>query len=264
MKGRNYKVTALLLSAFLLCFPTFGCAEKGEDVGVELPKLVIGGATHEPYFFKDGNGVYTGIDVEVATIACQRIGYEPVFKEIEWICKDELLQEGEIDCIWKCFSMNGRENDYRWAGPYAGDKEVVAVLKNSDIRTLQDLEGKSVAVQMTSNAENVFLSGAYPHIPKLKNVFCLHDINESISALRREYVDACAGHEAVLIDILEELSIDYRILEEPILYTEMGVAFDLANTHSAYAALHNALKEMKNDGSIRSIFDAYGTAVRGV
>ena len=41
-----------------------------------------------------------------------------------------------------CFSMEGRLDDYRWAGPYIASRQVVAVNENSDIYKLSDLEGK--------------------------------------------------------------------------------------------------------------------------
>ena len=44
----------------------------------------------------------------------------------------QLVESGAIDCIWGCFSMSGRENDYQWAGPYAISRQVIAVDAGSD------------------------------------------------------------------------------------------------------------------------------------
>ena len=38
--------------------------------------------------------------------------------------------------------MTGREKEYYWAGPYMRSHQVVAVNKDSDIYSLQDLKGK--------------------------------------------------------------------------------------------------------------------------
>lgn len=43
------------------------------------------------------------------------------------------MDNGEIDCIWGCFSMDGREQDYQWAGPYMVSRQVIAVNAKSDI-----------------------------------------------------------------------------------------------------------------------------------
>ena len=47
-----------------------------------------------------------------------------------------------------CFSMEGRLDEYRWAGPYIASRQVVAVNESSDIYKLSDLEGKNLAVQI--------------------------------------------------------------------------------------------------------------------
>lgn len=66
------------------------------------------------------------------------------------------MENGTIDCIWGSFSMDGREEEYQWAGPYLYSRQVVAVHSDSDIRTLQDLAGKVVAVQSTTKPEELF------------------------------------------------------------------------------------------------------------
>lgn len=38
-----------------------------------------------------------------------------------------MMENGTVDCIWGSFLMNGREDDYTWAGPYLNSRQVVAV-----------------------------------------------------------------------------------------------------------------------------------------
>ena len=71
------------------------------------------------------------------------MGYQVAVVQINWEEKKELVESGEIDCIMGCFSMEGRLDDYRWAGPYIASRQVVAVNENSDIYKLSDLEGKT-------------------------------------------------------------------------------------------------------------------------
>ena len=54
--------------------------------------------------------------------------------------------------------MDGRENEYRWAGPYMISRQVVAVNMESDIYSLEDLEGKTIAVQTTTRLRRYFLA----------------------------------------------------------------------------------------------------------
>ena len=50
--------------------------------------------------------------------------------------------------------MNGREDKYQWVGSYLYIRQMVAVRKESEINTIQDLEGKRIAVQATTKAED--------------------------------------------------------------------------------------------------------------
>ena len=66
--------------------------------------------------------------------------------------RNKLLREGTIDCIWCCFTMDGREEEYQLAGPYLYTRRVFVVKKDSDIRELSDLVGKTIALQVGSIA----------------------------------------------------------------------------------------------------------------
>lgn len=250
------RLIACVVSLLSLAVFSFGCY-TGEDKK-DLPELVIGGASHDPYFYTDANGRIAGVDVDIATEACRRMGYKPVFKTINWIEKNDLLNAGEIDCLWACYSMNGRESVYRWVGPYACDREVVAVAKNSNINSLAELENKTVVVQRTSKAEDVLLSRSNEKIPQLREIFTVANMGDAVSALRREKVDACTGHEAVLIKMLEEYAVEYRILDEELLISRMGVAFAPDYDGAAFDKLSAAIREMIADGSIKAAFDAHG------
>ena len=52
--------------------------------------------------------------------------------------------------------MDGRENDYQWAGPYLVSRQVIAVSEQSSIERMSDLAGKTIAVQSTGKPEAIF------------------------------------------------------------------------------------------------------------
>ena len=126
-----------------------------------LPQLIVGSDTYPPYIYLNNDGIPAGIDVEIATEAFRRMGYAARFEPIDWEQKTNLVESGTIDCIWGCFSMDGREEVYRWAGPYMVSRQVAAVNADSSIRTLGDLAGKTIAVQSTGKPEEIFLSGSH-------------------------------------------------------------------------------------------------------
>lgn len=114
MSGTKRLLAVLLaLCGALLC----GCGQR-ETETEELPVLVIGSDNYEPYFYLDEDGAFAGIDVEIAKAACERLGWTLDSRQISWQEKDQLLADGEVDCLWGSFSMTGREDCYNWAGPY--------------------------------------------------------------------------------------------------------------------------------------------------
>ena len=125
----------------------------GQENDTGLAQIVVGSDTYPPYTYLSNDGVPTGIDVKIATEAFRRMGYAARFETIDWEQKTNLVESGAIDCIWGCFSMEGRQDLYRWAGPYMVSRQVVAVGAGSSIQTLGDLAGKTIMVQSTTKPE---------------------------------------------------------------------------------------------------------------
>lgn len=148
----------LMALAMLFMAGLCACSAQPHSAAETAPQtIVVGIDVFDPYSYLDRNGQFAGIDVELATEAFSRLGYTPEFRTISWPDKDNLLSDGTIDCIWSCFSMNGRETKYQWAGPYMYSRQVVAVRADSDIQSLSDLAGKRIGVQATTKAESLFL-----------------------------------------------------------------------------------------------------------
>ena len=222
-----------------------------------LPQLIVGSDTYPPYIYLNNDGVPAGIDVEIATEAFRRMGYAAQFEPIDWEQKTDLVESGTIDCIWGCFSMDGREEVYRWAGPYMVSRQVVAVDAHSSIRSLSDLAGKTVAVQSTGKPEEIFLSGSDPRIPQTVEVISTKDRSVQYAMLACGYVDAIAAHEMAILQYMKDNDVEFRILEEPLLVTGLGVAFAKNDTRGLDSQLTDTLAQMRADGTLERIVGRY-------
>ena len=178
-------------------------ASKGPDATQvkdgDLKTLNVGSDLYPPFVYTDEYGDIVGLDVEILTEALARIGYKPKYQLIDWEKKKELLASGELDCVMGSFSMTGRENEYRWAGPYLASRQVVAVDPQSDIYTLADLEDKIVAVQSTTKPEGILLNRTNENVPQIKELYCFSDRSCLNPALVEGLVDAIAAHESLLL-----------------------------------------------------------------
>ena len=223
----------------------------------DLPQILIGSDTYPPYIYLNNDGTPAGIDVEIATEAFRRMGYAARFEVIDWEQKTALVESGAIDCIWGCFSMQGRETLYRWAGPYMVSRQVVAVNADSSIQSLSDLAGKTVMVQSTSKPESIFLSGSDPRIPQTVEVFSIEDRNVQYAMLACGYVDAIAAHETAILQYMKDNYAVFRILEEPLLVTGLGVAFAKNDSRGLDHQLNDTFAQMREDGTLERIVGKY-------
>ena len=222
-----------------------------------LPQIIVGSDTYPPYIYLNNDGIPAGIDVEIATEAFRRMGYAARFEPIDWEQKTALVESGTIDCIWGCFSMQGRETLYQWAEPYMVSRQVVAVNADSSIQSLSDLAGRTVAVQTTGKPEELFLSGSDPRIPQAVEVFSTEDRSVQYAMLACGYVDAIAAHETAILQYMQDNNAAFRILEEPLLVTGLGVAFAKNDSRGLDHQLNDTFAQMREDGTLERIVGKY-------
>lgn len=237
-----------------------GCGNKksaSQEKKKEVPQIVVGSDNYPPFNYTSEEGTPTGIDVDFATEAFARMGYEAKFELIDWENKKTLVDNGDIDCIWGSFSIDGREREYKWAGPYMMSSQVVAVEKDSGIYTLQDLKDKNIAVQATTKPEEIFLNHKDRRIPEIRNLFSMQDRELIYPALSKGYVDAIAAHETAIREYMKDYDIEYRILEDPLLTVGLGVAFSVKDDRGLDKELTETLKEMRTDGTAKKIISKY-------
>ena len=247
-------VAAVALAAFS------GCGDQDRSAETEtadLPQIVVGSDDYPPYNFEDVNGRPTGIDVELAREAFGRMGYEAVFTYINWEEKKELVEYGDIDCIWGSFTIDGREEEYNWAGPYMISRQVVAVNEDSDIYSPSDLKGKKIAVQSTTKPETIFTAHKDSRIPQVQEVFSLQNRELIYPFLSKGYVDAVAAHETAILQYMKDYELEYRILEEPLLTVGLGVAFSKNDDRGINKKLTETFSEMRKDGTMAKILGKY-------
>lgn len=222
-----------------------------------LKTLNVGSDLYPPFVYNDEYGNIVGLDVEILTEALARIGYKPKYQLIDWEKKKELLANGELDCVMGSFSMTGRENEYRWAGPYLASRQVVAVDPESDIYTLADLKDKVVAVQSTTMPEGILLNSTNENVPQIKELYSFSDRSYLNPALVEGLVDAIAAHESSLLTYEKDCGVTYRILDEPLLEVGLGTAFDINDTRGIDVKLTHAYQEMLADGTMERLVSKY-------
>ena len=195
------KVLAVLLSILMLS----ACSAKSNTSDVELNSLeavkqrgkiiVAMEGTWQPFTYHDENNNLVGFDVEVAKYIADYLGVEVEYVEGEW---DGLLmgvESGRYDMLVNgCDVTDERKQTYDFSDAYAYDKVVVMVKEdNDDIKTMEDLKGKTTANTISSTyAQIAERYGA--------TVNGVDDLIQTIELLKNGRVDATINAEVVYLD----------------------------------------------------------------
>ena len=251
-------VATLALSGALLA----GCSGSGDKTGGDSANgketLTVGfDQSYPPYGFVGDDGKYTGFDLDLAQAVCDKNGWELKLSAIDWDAKDALLAQGNINCIWNGFTMEGREDDYTFSEPYMLNEQVIVVKSDSGIADSAALAGKTVMTQVDSAALDVLEGDA----ADLAATFAggapqtISDYNNAFMQLESGMVDAVAC----------DLSIaNYQMSAKPDTYTiidtlsseHYAVGFKQGDEDLA-ATVTATLKAMYEDGTVQELCDKY-------
>lgn len=226
--------------------------EKKSGVETTTGKLTVGfDQEFPPMGFVGDNGEYTGFDLALAEEVANRLGLEFVPQPINWDAKDMELQSGNIDCIWNGFTIQGREDDYTWVGPYMANNQVFVVTGDSDIASMKDLSGKAVEVQKDSSGLNAINDDA-ELLASFGSLTEVADYNTALMDLEAGACDAVCMDSIVAGYQIKSSGKNMKILDDTLAAEEYGIGFKKGDDALA-GAVKDTLLEMASDGTVEKI-----------
>ena len=114
--------------------------------------IVCTEGTYFPNSYHNENDELVGFDVEVAALIAKHLGVEVRYLETEWASIFTALDSGKIDIIVnECGYNEERAQKYDFSNPYTYVPSAILTRNdNTDINSLEDLEGKVAANEATS------------------------------------------------------------------------------------------------------------------
>lgn len=130
------RIIVMLLSAAMLLTAAAvmsGCSEKGE-------KLVMAtNAAFPPYEFKEDDGSYAGIDVEIAGLIAEKLGMELQIEDVEFGSIVGGVESGKYDMGMAGLTVTDeRKESVNFTESYATGIQVVIVPENSEYTSFED------------------------------------------------------------------------------------------------------------------------------
>ncbi len=249
----NWFKTAAAAAALttLVAAPAFAGENLDQIKSAGVIKIGTEG-TYAPFTFHDKSGKLVGFDVEIGEAVAAKLGVKAEFIEGKWDGLIAGLDANRYDTVINQVGITeARKQKYDFSEPYIASKAVLIVKEgNEDIKSFDDLKGKTSAQSLSSNfgkiaeaagAELVGTDGFDQSIQLVLTGRADATINDSLSFLDFKKQQPQAPVKVVA----EKPDADYSGI-----IVRKGDA-DLV------AAINKALADIKADGTYKTISDKY-------
>ncbi|MFF2286375.1 transporter substrate-binding domain-containing protein [Peribacillus butanolivorans] len=158
------KQLALLLTSILLVgiLAACGTSEKEDTntAGNEDKKVLVMGtsADYPPFEYVETSksDEIKGFDIDIAKAIGKKLGYEVKVKDIDFNSLVPALENKSIDFVISGMTPTAkREQSVDFSDIYYTAKNMIVTTKDSKIKTVEDLKGKTVGVQLASIQETL-------------------------------------------------------------------------------------------------------------
>ncbi|HEX5526079.1 MAG TPA: basic amino acid ABC transporter substrate-binding protein [Solirubrobacterales bacterium] len=255
-KNRLTALFAVFLVA-LTALVVAGCGSGGSSTSEEASgggggeKLTVGSDIPYPPFEQGKPGNYTGFDIELMEAIGEKIGRTPEFQDtsFETIFRD--VQQGKFDAVISAATITEeREKAVDFSNPYYLSEQAVLVKEGSPIKSLEELEGKTVGVQQGTTGQELAkeeIGGAeirpFPEGP------------DAVNALKSGVVEGVVIDAPVAENAVEK-SGGLEIAEKIATEEDYGIAVAQGETE-LLEEINKGLEEVEKDGTYTKIFEKW-------
>jgi polar amino acid transport system substrate-binding protein len=236
---------AIVLGAAAVVLGAAGCAKDDTTTTTESGAELISEGTlticthlpYEPFEFTDG-GEVVGFDPDVLKIAADAEGWDTEVVDISWetIVSGEALNTGECDVATGAMTINDeREAVMDFSDPYFEATQALLTKTGSGISSLEDLAGKTVAVQDGTTGADYVRENA----PKDTEIISFEDATLMQQAVKTGKADAGVNDNGLL---------NYFVSQNP----DVEVTYEF-KTNESYGF---SVKKDSNDDLLKVINDA--------
>ena len=244
------KLFVIVLAALMLLSCLTACG--GGKAGNDTPKLTIATSPDFPPFESLGqNGEVFGIEIDILNLICAELGMELDIQPMDFESVLPGVQAGKYDLGVSGISVTPeREENTLFTAPYCMAAQAIVVLKDSPITCKADLEGKTVAVQTATTAEEFCMGAGYTVNAYTANA-------DAQEALLSGKVDAWVIDDLTAAEMVklynEEHGETLVVLSEAMTSEPYAFALKLGNDELANS-ISEIINKLVADGTIAEIF----------
>lgn len=246
--------TVFALVAFMGCSsPQETGGEVNGETGIETGELIMGtNADFPPFEFRNDQNEVDGFDVDIAKAIAAALGKELFIEDMEFGGLTQALNSKRIDIAVAGMTITEKRlEEVNFSEPYYNAGQTVVVLEDeTEIKSVDDLEGKIIAVQLGTTGD----LEAHDRFPA-DNIRQYNKINEGFLDLANKRVDA------IIIDVpVAERYIEIKGGCKTVggIFTEelFGIAVNKENTE-LLAEINNVLADLKESGQFDELISKW-------
>lgn len=237
---------------------TASAADTAEDSASGEVLTMATNAFFEPYEYYEGDEI-VGIDAEVGKAIADKLGMEFEIIDMDFDSIIPAVQSGKASMGMAGLTVTpDREKNVSFTRSYATGIQVVIVTEDSDIATIDDLEGKKIGVQQGTTGDlycsDTPENGGYGE----ENVIRYNKGSDAVMALMSGKVD-CVVIDNEPAKSFVAANDGLKILDTEFANEDYAICLAKDNTE-LLEKVDTALGELIEDGTVQSIVDKYITA----
>ena len=229
------------MKRLLICFSILvflvGCSKREDKL------IMVTEASFAPYEYYS-NGEIVGVDVDIAREIALEMGRELVVKDVAFDSIIHEVKSGKADIGVAGISYSDeRAKQVDFSLEYTTSRQVVLVRKNSKINSIEDINGKKIAVQLGSVAD-MYVSDMYSN----KNIIREKKYLAAIQDLKDKKVSVVVMDELPALEIVREND-DIKILNDILAEDSYGIIVDKGN-RELLDVINRVVERLKQEGKI--------------
>ncbi|MDQ0220985.1 transporter substrate-binding domain-containing protein [Peribacillus cavernae] len=255
---KKFRVLSLFFVMMLSLTALSGCGTADETTGSGAKDKVytVGvDTTYPPFEFEEG-GEYKGIDIELINEIAKNQGFKIKLNPMDFGGIIQAMQAGELDVAIAGMSItDDRKKVVDFSDPYFDAGLSLVVKKGStDIKTMDDLKGKKVAVKKGTTGATYATEHADE---KGYKVVQFNDSPAMFQEVSNGNADVLLEDYPVIAYAIAQKDLGLEIVGDRLNGDQYGIAVLKGENKDLLDKINKGLKELKDNGKYDEILKKY-------
>lgn len=223
----------------------------------EITKLVAGTeATFAPFEYMNDKGEIIGIDKEILDAIAEEIDVEIEMRNVGWDPLFAQIKNKEIEIGASGITINDkRKADYDFTKPYYEATQVIVVKEGSSIKSLADLDGKKISVQINTTGHE---AAKKQFGETNSNISAFENLPVAILEVINGSTEAAIGDNAVVYEYLKNNpDAKLTVIEDAAFDKEYYGIMVRKGNKEVLDKLDEGLAKIKENGKLDEIIKKY-------